>query len=227
MTKAVDPSTLDLEGLKALALSLKIDSMGTLNVLKDRVIRQLKANGTWNPTDKKKRSKKKVKHLERVELKESETDANSNDVIIEIVPEKLLIDGDMGQQFTDLLDRFKERTLRRIDQDEDQVVLNTTVPDEEDDEENQLDPQQVIQSKKKLKKASRLTVAQLKQLVSKPEVVEVFRYILSHTVGRCHFFRSSITSHIKIYSEHYSSSRSLEQEERIPIRKKRIRKATV
>lgn len=45
--------------------------------------------------------------------------------------------------------------------------------DSEDEEANMEDPTEVRQSKKKLRKLNRMTVAQLKQLVEKPDIVEV------------------------------------------------------
>lgn len=73
-----------------------------------------------------------------------------------------------------------------------------------DDEEKESD---LPLSKKKMKKVQRLTVAELKQLVKKPEAVEViFNYkcnitfINSYVVVGCYSYRSKIISCIKVIS---------------------------
>lgn len=63
--------------------------------------------------------------------------------------------------------------------------------DLDDEEANMEDPTEVRQSKKKLRKLNRMTVAQLKQIVEKPDIVEVpfifFYVIIAPSARPVHF----------------------------------------
>jgi splicing factor 3B subunit 2 len=91
------------------------------------------------------------------------------DVTVEVVPEVLHLSAEMSQ-VSDIFERFQERTVRKLDQEEE---INGEVEMDLDEEELEPSPEEVRQSKKKQRKANRMTVAQLKQIVAKPDVVEV------------------------------------------------------
>ncbi len=88
---------------------------------------------------------------------------------VEVVPEVLHLSAEMSQ-VSDIFERFQERTVRKLDQEEE---INGEVEMDLDEEELEPSPEEVRQSKKKQRKANRMTVAQLKQIVAKPDVVEV------------------------------------------------------
>jgi splicing factor 3B subunit 2 len=93
---------------------------------------------------------------------------------IEIIPEVVDFQEEFSE-FGSVFARFTERSQRRVDLDEEEMedLKNKQQPEIDlDDEENLPGPEEGRLSKKKQRKASRMTVAQLKQMVEKPEVVE-------------------------------------------------------
>lgn len=109
-------------------------------------------------------------------------------VTVEIVPEVLdFAESDPAMaEFNQVFTKFHELSQRNVDQDEDDVVAGGgsrkfKPSGDDDDEDMDLDdseddvddPLEVKQSKKKLRKLNRISVAQLKQSVEKPDLVEV------------------------------------------------------
>lgn len=160
---------LDEAAARIYAKELGLDTMGAERTIKARIVECLKAKGTWKPAEKKKRRNKKAVRLVAPVNNTIEVESESQNTIIEVVPEVLEVSHSFAE-FSDVFEKFQQRSQRRVDQDEDE--LEEEVEEVEEDEEDQMDPEEIRQSKKKLRKQSRLTVAQLKQLVKKPEVVD-------------------------------------------------------
>ncbi|KAH8281666.1 hypothetical protein KR054_002047, partial [Drosophila jambulina] len=140
--------------------------------------------------DKQKESrsrKKKDRHDDKDKDKKA-TEANEDDVTIEYVPEKITIAdlAPMYRQFYRVFEIFKlenkpkpaEKDKSSLDSDtqaKDKKAadkLNDEEDDDADEDDEHKDDKEKL-SKRKLKKLTRLSVAELKQLVSRPDVVEM------------------------------------------------------
>ncbi|XP_017024411.1 splicing factor 3B subunit 2 [Drosophila kikkawai] len=134
------------------------------------------------------RSRKKKDRHEEKEKDKKTADAAEDDVTIEYVPEKITIAdlAPMYRQFYRVFEIFKlenkpkpaekDKTSQDSDtQAKDKKAADKLNDDEDDDvdedEEHKDDKEKL--SKRKLKKLTRLSVAELKQLVSRPDVVEM------------------------------------------------------
>lgn len=104
-------------------------------------------------------------------------------MVVEVVPEVLELDMDDPalNSFSNVFSKFHELSQRKAEFEEDEQVPDTRRNgyrrgdeiDLDEEEANMEDPIEARQSKKKLRKLNRMTVAQLKQMVEKPEVVDV------------------------------------------------------
>ncbi|KAH8262903.1 hypothetical protein KR044_001775, partial [Drosophila immigrans] len=143
-------------------------------------------------TQKDSRSKKKKDRItedkdKSKERKKSEN-GNEDDVTIEYVPEKITIAdlAPMYRQFYRVFEIFKlENKPKPVEKDKAALdaealakakkssnKLHDDDDDDVDDDEDNKDDKEKL-SKRKLKKLTRLSVAELKQLVSRPDVVEM------------------------------------------------------
>ncbi|KAL7741839.1 hypothetical protein ACLKA6_012058 [Drosophila palustris] len=142
-------------------------------------------------TQKDGRSKKKKEHSgeDKDKAKErKQTENGEDDVTIEYVPEKITIAdlAPMYRQFYRVFEIFKlENKPKPVEKDKAALDAEALAKakkssnkmhdddddDADDDEDNKDDKEKL--SKRKLKKLTRLSVAELKQLVSRPDVVEM------------------------------------------------------
>ena len=214
-----DPHTLNEEGLQEYSKELGLDSSGPKTVVLDRIIRHLKQHNQYQPVERKKRSKKKkTRHSKVVEEDEVMRD---DDTVVEIVQEEPAFE---MPEFKEMFTRFQRTTMRRVDTDEDQEQDEEDMDEEDDEEANLEDREQVQKGKKKLRKMHRMTVAQLKQIVKKPEVVEV---LCVDVVDRCHVSGSVVVDFAKIYQKYCTCSIALGPKAKISARKARDGEAAV
>ncbi|KAH8391525.1 hypothetical protein KR200_003089, partial [Drosophila serrata] len=134
------------------------------------------------------RSKKKKERHDEKDKDKKAAEAGDDDVTIEYVPEKITIAdlAPMYRQFYRVFEIFKlenkpkpaEKDKSSLDSDaqaKDKKAadkLNDDEDDDGDDDDEHKDDKEKL-SKRKLKKLTRLSVAELKQLVSRPDVVEM------------------------------------------------------
>ncbi|EDW11357.1 splicing factor 3B subunit 2 [Drosophila mojavensis] len=134
-------------------------------------------------------SKKKKEREEKEKVKErNKSESNEEDVTIEYVPEKITIAdlAPMYRQFYRVFEIFKlENKPKPVEKDKAALDAEALAKakkssnkmhdddddDADDDDDNKEDKEKL--SKRKLKKLTRLSVAELKQLVSRPDVVEM------------------------------------------------------
>lgn len=134
-------------------------------------------------------SKKKREREEKEKVKErKKSENNEEDVSIEYVPEKITIAdlAPMYRQFYRVFEIFKlENKPKPVEKDKAALDAEALAKakkssnkmhdddddDGDDDDDNKEDKEKL--SKRKLKKLTRLSVAELKQLVSRPDVVEM------------------------------------------------------
>ncbi|XP_017859759.1 PREDICTED: splicing factor 3B subunit 2 [Drosophila arizonae] len=134
-------------------------------------------------------SKKKKDREEKEKVKErNKSESNEEDVTIEYVPEKITIAdlAPMYRQFYRVFEIFKlENKPKPVEKDKAALDAEALAKakkssnkmhdddddDADDDDDNKEDKEKL--SKRKLKKLTRLSVAELKQLVSRPDVVEM------------------------------------------------------
>ncbi|XP_052697192.1 splicing factor 3B subunit 2-like [Crassostrea angulata] len=135
---------------------------------------------------KKKKKAKKNRLLQQQQNKEPDT-PTEDDVQVEYVQEQLELDPTDPNYFTftKIFDAFKITEEKKEDKaDKKEELKKEDLPKkmEEDDMDDDSDDEDMVKkdedephklSKKKLKKMTRLSVAQLKQLVSRPDVVEM------------------------------------------------------
>ncbi|XP_075154007.1 splicing factor 3b subunit 2 [Haematobia irritans] len=136
--------------------------------------------------DSKSKSKDKKKDAEAPKETEEAEPAN-DDVTIEYVPERITIAdlAPMYRQFYRVFEIFKLENKPKVSEKEkaaadaaeanaNQKKTLSRVPEEEEEEaeDEKADDKEKL-SKRKLKKLTRLSVAELKQLVSRPDVVEM------------------------------------------------------
>ncbi|XP_005180342.2 splicing factor 3B subunit 2 [Musca domestica] len=135
----------------------------------------------------------KSKHGDRKKETESSSngkgdiEATAEDVTIEYVPERITIAdlAPMYRQFYRVFEIFKLENKPKVSEKEKAAAENaeansnqkkalSRVPEEEEEEadEDKIEDKEKL-SKRKLKKLTRLSVAELKQLVSRPDVVEM------------------------------------------------------
>lgn len=139
------------------------------------------------PGDKKKKKRKKRRRrpVQTILLDKENTDKQDPDVEIEYVAEPILLPNDPNyMQFQKVFEAFKLSDDMRADVEETPMAIAARIAKEKasigktdkdsDDDDDEADPskEQPI-SKRKLRKMNRMSVAQLKQLVDKPEVVEM------------------------------------------------------
>ncbi|KAI8042417.1 splicing factor 3B subunit 2 [Drosophila gunungcola] len=134
------------------------------------------------------RSKRKKDRSDEKEKDKKAGESNEGDVTIEYVPEKITIAdlAPMYRQFYRVFEIFKlenkpkpaEKDRSSLDPEtlsKDKKAADKLLEDEDDDgdddDEHKEDKEKL--SKRKLKKLTRLSVAELKQLVSRPDVVEM------------------------------------------------------
>lgn len=176
MTMAIKhPQLLSEQELQLFADELGVDSVGPKRSVLDRVIRYLKETNQYQPLEdkRKKRSKKKKRDLKVEDSSKSENDMEmemDQQVEIEVVPEAPLFDPTMTE-FKAVFNRFEELTQRKVETQEFQGEDEEEDMDQDEDEEF-IDRDEIRKSKKKLRKMHQITVAQLKQIVKKPDVVE-------------------------------------------------------
>ncbi|KAJ3269726.1 hypothetical protein HDV01_001068 [Terramyces sp. JEL0728] len=158
-----------LDELQLFAKGLGLDPVGPRSAVKDRVIRYLKqTNPSLLPQSKKRRSKKKKSEKQEPQAEKIEPiqdEAEAVDAEVEIVPETLRVVGTF-EEFSQVFQKFNTLSTRRYEKDDEEEQV------EEDDDNEFVDKEEIRQTKKKLKKLNRMTVAQLKQSVRKPEVVD-------------------------------------------------------
>ncbi|XP_033151396.1 splicing factor 3B subunit 2 [Drosophila mauritiana] len=137
---------------------------------------------------KESRSKRRKDRGDEKDTDKKASEANDENVTIEYVPEKITIAdlAPMYRQFYRVFEIFKlENKPKPVEKDKsshdseshprDKKATDKQLEDEDDDgdddEERKEDKEKL--SKRKLKKLTRLSVAELKQLVSRPDVVEM------------------------------------------------------
>ncbi|XP_004531291.1 splicing factor 3B subunit 2 isoform X3 [Ceratitis capitata] len=136
--------------------------------------------------NKKKEKEKQKRRESSFDKKEKSDNVNEDDVTIEYVPERITIAdlAPMYRQFYRVFEIFKLENKPKITEKEKTAAENegASLPkkpvdkmqDDDDDEENEETKEDKEKlSKRKLKKLTRLSVAELKQLVSRPDVVEM------------------------------------------------------
>ncbi|KAJ3525333.1 hypothetical protein NM688_g8416 [Phlebia brevispora] len=139
----------------------------------------VKANGRVKSKNQLRRLKAKQKKAEQgktpeaeeYQVKEEEAEPQQN---VEYVPEKLDVKGPALEAFSDVFARFQPppeavSTERERENVKGEVIYSDDEMASEGDSESE---EKKPLSKKKARKMNRLTVAELKQLVKKPEVVE-------------------------------------------------------
>lgn len=90
--------------------------------------------------------------------------------LVEIVPEELQLPPNLGE-FSEIFQRFQERTLRRQPQ-EDLPSIPQQKEQSDSSSSSDDDYEHKVASRKKQRKLARLTVAALKSKVAKPDLVE-------------------------------------------------------
>jgi splicing factor 3B subunit 2 len=155
------------EELIEYAKALGLDSQGPKKVVFDRIVMFLKEKGEYQPpSDKRKKRSKKKKSIRLPDALDAADTTEPQEVEVEVVQEEPLFKNQ--KDFQEILNRFQENTQRGLEREEqDDMDL-----DEDDEEANLPDREELAKSKKKLAKLNRMTVAELKQMVKKPEVVE-------------------------------------------------------
>ncbi|KAH8241125.1 hypothetical protein KR026_012577, partial [Drosophila bipectinata] len=166
------------------------------NETAEQVVEEVKAPGSADeePSEKDKkekhresRSKKKKDRSDDKDKDKKAAEATDENVTIEYVPEKITIAdlAPMYRQFYRVFEIFKlenkpkpaekDKTANDLDTLAKDKKANSKLDDEDDDadddDEHKEDKEKL--SKRKLKKLTRLSVAELKQLVSRPDVVEM------------------------------------------------------
>ncbi|KAK9767688.1 hypothetical protein K7432_002327 [Basidiobolus ranarum] len=135
-----------------------------------------------NKIPKRKRNKKK----KRVQVDDKKHENNlaentQDDVIIEYVPQKIEIDDPNFKEFAEIFSHFQGLTNDEGDANDADDLDGEKIQEknkgdndseEEEDSDSDVEKDKSKLSKKKLRKINRLSVAELKQLVKKPEVVE-------------------------------------------------------
>jgi splicing factor 3B subunit 2 len=179
----MNPHTWSKEELIQHANKLGIDSSGPKSVVLDRMVRYLKQTNQYDaPQDKrKKRSKKKKSAAKPVVETNNGMIGEEDDTIVEVVPEDPPVDPRL-EEFQQIFNRFQEKTLKGVDRDNEDADRDDNMDEEEDEEANLVDREELRKSRKKLRKLSRMTVAELKQIVQKPELVDVSKF---DAVDRC------------------------------------------
>lgn len=139
---------------------------------------------------KKKKKKRSRKHFQQKEVdEEDDHDATEEKVEIDYVQEDIVYDENnpVYRQFAKVFDAFKivdEKTIKKEEEEEakkkelQRMVELKKVPkfnddDLEDEKKNEPDDDKSKVSKRKQKQLTRLSVAELKQCVARPDVVEM------------------------------------------------------
>ncbi|KZT09690.1 DUF382-domain-containing protein [Laetiporus sulphureus 93-53] len=111
------------------------------------------------------------KEEEKPDIKMDEAEQSMD---VEYVPEQLDVKGPAVEEFSDVFARFQlppESALQNRDQEHGKGEIIYSDDDMESEGDSEAEEKKPL-SKKKARKMNRLTVAELKQLVKKPEVVE-------------------------------------------------------
>lgn len=160
-------SNLSLSELQTLLKDNGIDSSGPVQVLRIRLkdFQKDSKKQLFKPEISKKRSKKKKVSCKIMESEDSEEQPMDLDIQVEIEHEKVEFHKDF-KEFEDVLQRFNQTITRKGEKEMDLEEMQGS------DQEEFIDKEEIIQTRKKQRKVNRMTVAQLKQIVQKPEVVE-------------------------------------------------------
>ena len=153
------------------------------NILKERESSSSIQTGI-KKKNKRRRKKKSVLNGVESHIEKDKDTIMQDDVEIEYVTEDLSLE---FKEFEHVFAKFKPESLIEEDQvvektyQDEQVVQEELDALDSDDgmEQDQEIKNETVLGKKKLKKMNRLSVAELKQLVKKPEVVEVCFFINS------------------------------------------------
>ncbi|KAL5280410.1 SF3B2 family protein [Megaselia abdita] len=149
----------------------------------NRRLRQQVAINQPPPPEDEEEEVPKEKTSEKSKSKEKQTD-NLDDIDVEYIPERITIAdlAPMHRQFYRVFEIFKLENKPKptdkdkvVDNEEKKKKSDDKMADDEDDdieEEPKKDDKEKL-SKRKLKKLTRLSVAELKQLVTRPDVVEM------------------------------------------------------
>lgn len=155
----------------------------------DNVEEETKVQKTQKKKKKKKRTKRRQQKEEEEENERNEENDEPLNVDIEYVQEEIVFDekNPFYRQFAKIFENFKiidEKTAKKNEEEEarkrelQRMIELKKVPkfaeeeEEEEKKENADDSKPKI-SKRKLKQLSRLSVAELKQCVARPDVVEM------------------------------------------------------
>ncbi|XP_056020505.1 splicing factor 3B subunit 2-like [Ostrea edulis] len=148
-----------------------------------------KTGGVKESKNKKRKKKKKKAKKNRLlqQQQQQPSESPAEDVQVEYIQEQLELDPTDPNYFifSKIFEAFKiseEKKEEKVDKKEDVKKENIPLKKEEEDKDEDSDDDAPVKkeeddgqklSKKKLKKMTRLSVAQLKQLVSRPDVVEM------------------------------------------------------
>jgi splicing factor 3B subunit 2 len=203
----MNPHSWNEEELIQFAKKFGIDSNGPKSVVLDRLVRYLKQTNQYEPPqDKRKKRSKKKKSAPKPMLEvDDELMREEEDTIVEVVPEELPVDPRL-EEFQQIFNRFQEKTLKGVERDDENADRNGDLEEEEDEEANLVDREELRKSRKKLRKLNRMTVAELKQVVQKPELVDVS---LVHAVDRCNISGSSAVDLPQVNEKYCTSTSSL------------------
>ncbi|KAH8378096.1 hypothetical protein KR093_009209, partial [Drosophila rubida] len=154
----------------------------------DESVEKEKEKDTQKENRSKKKKERSADDKDKAKERKKSENGNEDDVTIEYVPEKITIAdlAPMYRQFYRVFEIFKlENKPKPMEKDKAALDAEALAKakkssnklhdddddDVDDDEDNKEDKEKL--SKRKLKKLTRLSVAELKQLVSRPDVVEM------------------------------------------------------
>ncbi|XP_059156291.1 splicing factor 3B subunit 2-like [Physella acuta] len=152
----------------------------------DEIITKDQTKESKNKRKKKKKKKARRNRFEQQKkMKKKDKKSKAPDVIIEYVQEQLELDptDPSYHTFARIFEAFKitepekpkEMKTEEKEEKKEEVPIKAKglIEDDDDEEPGKIEEDGPKISKKKLKKLTRLTVAQLKQLVNRPDVVEM------------------------------------------------------
>lgn len=160
-------------------------SKGQHRLDKNKKKKQRKKQNKKNRQNKAQQNDEKITNGDEKSTNEEKTSNGVDDVAIEYVPEKITVAdlAPMYRQFYRVFELFKldekpvaTKTEETTEQNEDAQKKDRDRlldDDDEDMDDDQKDDEREKLSKRKLKKLTRLSVAELKQLVGRPDVVEM------------------------------------------------------
>jgi hypothetical protein len=156
--------------LRQTASQYGLDTSGSKTALMDRIQRHMKLNGLAAPKPTKKRHRKKRTPAPQPEDPTDIEPMSAIDTELHLIPETINLPSELSE-FNHVFKAFEYQTTRKIAAEEELVE-----PEQEQVQESSSDEdyEAKVLSKKKQAKLNRMSIATLKAMVRKPEIVDVF-----------------------------------------------------